>query len=113
MTTSSSDSFANLTPAEVQARTSVKAWRRNLAEGFKPTAADHLIYNLLRQKPAGNGFTPITNKVKLANGQTPNQALALAQRFMLGMTGEGGRQRAVSLFDLPEDFPFHVLRDKG
>lgn len=112
MTTSPSDSSVTLTPAEAQARTSVKAWRRHLAEGLKPTATDHLIYNLLRQKPAENGFTPITNKVKLANGQTSNQALTQAQGRMLGLKGEGA-VNALSLFSLPDDFQFRALHGKG
>lgn len=36
------------------------------------TAADLLIYNIIRGHEANRGFTPITNKIKLINGQAPN-----------------------------------------
>ncbi|PPD55293.1 MAG: hypothetical protein CTY12_01420 [Methylotenera sp.] len=36
------------------------------------TAADLLIYNVIRGHEANRGFTPITNKIKLINGQAPN-----------------------------------------
>lgn len=36
------------------------------------TAADLLIYNVIRGHAANRGFTPITNKIKLINGQAPN-----------------------------------------
>lgn len=31
----------------------------------------HILYNIIRNKPLQLGFTPITNKVKLANGANP------------------------------------------
>ena len=39
------------------------------------TADVHLAYAVLRGKDYRRSFTPIRNEVKLANGQTPNQAL--------------------------------------
>lgn len=35
------------------------------------TAADHVIYNILRSYPPKRGFNPITKPVKLENGQRP------------------------------------------
>lgn len=35
----------------------------------------HLIYNMIRDKPMENGFTPITKKTKLENGFEPDGAL--------------------------------------
>jgi GTP-binding protein EngB required for normal cell division len=43
------------------------------------SAADHMIYNILRSYPADRGFTPISNKTKLDNGQRPNQAFESAK----------------------------------
>lgn len=43
------------------------------------SAADHLIYNILRSYPADRGFTPISNSNKLNNGQRPNQAFESAK----------------------------------
>ena len=43
------------------------------------SAAEHMIYNILRSYPADRGFTPITNKNKLNNGQRPNQAFESAR----------------------------------
>lgn len=39
-----------------------------------PTAAQHLMYNILRGKFPKRGFTPATNKIKLANGHAPEYA---------------------------------------
>ena len=41
--------------------------------------AEHVIYNILRSYPANRGFTPITNPIKLNNGQTANQAFNAAK----------------------------------
>jgi hypothetical protein len=54
-----------------------------MKEAFKAqkshSAADHMIYNILRSYPANRGFTPISNKNKLDNGQQPNQAFEAAK----------------------------------
>lgn len=41
--------------------------------------AEHVIYNILRTWPADRGFTPVTNPIKLKNGQTANQAFNAAR----------------------------------
>lgn len=41
-------------------------------------ASDHVIYNILRGYPANRGFTPITNKNKLNNGQIADQGFKAA-----------------------------------
>lgn len=43
------------------------------------TAADLLIYNVIRGHAANRGFTPITNKTKLLNGQQPNYGFDCAR----------------------------------
>ena len=45
---------------------------RTLARNKSVTSADMLLYNIVRGKPADYGFTPITNKIKLSNGQQYN-----------------------------------------
>ena len=54
-----------------------------LKENFKKakchSPSEYLIYNILRSWPANRGFTPITNPIKLANGQQPNQAFDAAK----------------------------------
>ena len=37
------------------------------------TSAEHILYNIIRDLPLDRGFSPIVNKVKLANGQYPTQ----------------------------------------
>lgn len=44
------------------------AWGKYLKDGNSPSARQHLIYNVLRGTFPQKGFTPATNKVKLANG---------------------------------------------
>ena len=39
-----------------------------------PNAHCHMLYAILRGKDWRKGFTPITNTVKLTNGQQPDQA---------------------------------------
>lgn len=53
------------------------AWKMHV-KTQKPTAAQHLLFNLLRGKPPQHGFTPITNPVKLQNGQHAFQGLRCA-----------------------------------
>jgi hypothetical protein len=55
-----------------------KFWRAQIANGFKPTAYDMLSYATIRGKNYRKGFTPITNQVKLDNGQDPKGALKKA-----------------------------------
>lgn len=43
-------------------------------------AEHHIVYNILRDKPVGHGFTPITSEKKLANGMVPNQSFLYAKR---------------------------------
>lgn len=38
------------------------------------TAAEHILYNAVRNLPLKRGFSPIKNKVKLANGQYEMEA---------------------------------------
>lgn len=59
----------------------VESWSRfsNDPELRKTLSAEHyLAYAILRGKDWRKAFTPITNSVKLANGQTPTQALRAA-----------------------------------
>ena len=44
------------------------------------SAAEHVIYNILRGYPANRGFTPITNKNKLNNGQLADQGFDAAKQ---------------------------------
>lgn len=53
-------------------------FRKTWAKDKHHSSQDIIIYNLLRGKPANNGFTPITKTVKLANGCRPNQAYEAA-----------------------------------
>ena len=51
------------------------AWARN-----KTVTTDQiLLYNLLRGVDKYRGFTPVTNKVKLANGAAPYYSYTLAK----------------------------------
>jgi hypothetical protein len=50
-------------------------WARQIKEGYQPTTYDLLSYAILRGKDYRKGFTPITNQVKLDNGQEPLTAL--------------------------------------
>lgn len=43
------------------------------------TAADLLIYNVIRGHAANRGFTPVTNKTKLLNGYAPNYGFDCAR----------------------------------
>jgi len=54
----------------------IKAWR----ETKHHTASEHIIYNILRGYPSSRGFTPITNKIKLANGAQADLAEINAER---------------------------------
>ena len=49
-----------------------KAWALASQDNCQ-TATHHFLYNLLRGFPGDRGFTPVTNKNKLANGMAPNQ----------------------------------------
>jgi len=55
------------------------AWKKII----KPTAPTLIIYNLLRGFPANRGFTPITNKNKLANGYKAWSTFEIARMFIL------------------------------
>lgn len=46
-----------------------QAWRQLLETGYQPSTYDLLSYAILRGKDYRKGFTPITNEIKLANGQ--------------------------------------------
>jgi hypothetical protein len=54
-----------------------KAWAEK-AQRKDVNSADIILYNLLRGKPSTNGFTPVTNKVKLANGHSEEGAYPAA-----------------------------------
>ena len=43
------------------------------------SAVEHILYNMVRNLPLNRGFTPITNQVKLANGQYPEQRFDIAK----------------------------------
>ena len=47
-----------------------KQWRKFVATN-NPTSTQMLARNIVLGKPAKNGFTPITNATKLANGMDP------------------------------------------
>lgn len=43
------------------------------------TSTDMMLYNIVRGLPASRGFTPITNRNKLANGATADEGLQKAR----------------------------------
>lgn len=54
-----------------------KTWAEK-AQKKEISSSDIILYNLLRGKPSTNGFTPITNKIKLANGCSEDGAYPVA-----------------------------------
>lgn len=46
------------------------------------TSSEHILYNALRDLPLNRGFTPIKNKVKLANGQHENYGFLSAKAYL-------------------------------
>ncbi len=65
----------------------VSAWKmavNNSETRNKLTAAHFALYSHLRGKDWFAGFTPITNRNKIANGATPNYALCNALRALKG-----------------------------
>lgn len=55
----------------------VKFWSQKIQEGYKPSTVEFTAYAILRGKDYTKGFTPITNQVKLDNGQRADYALDL------------------------------------
>lgn len=49
------------------------------------TPQDHVIYNILRGKPANRGFSPLKDANKLNNGMTANGAFNRAQSVLLSL----------------------------
>lgn len=47
---------------------------KKLATAKQITSSDIVLYNILRQNPTNRGFTPITNRIKIVNGQHPRGA---------------------------------------
>lgn len=43
------------------------------------TAAEHILYNKVRNLPLDRGFTPTTNAIKLANGHAPDSGFKFAK----------------------------------
>lgn len=65
------------------------------------TAAHHILFNILCNKPIDNGFTPVTNRNKLTNGTYLNHGLYFAA-YHLGLrvgsaSGTDNRWTAVAL----------------
>lgn len=66
-----------------------KVWSHNgTKEEYKErvpgwiSAAHHMLYNILRNKPFDNGFTPVTKPSKLLNGHSPNYGLYMAANHL-------------------------------
>lgn len=51
---------------------------KELAHNKQITSKDIILYNTIRGVSLSRGFTDVTNKVKLANGQYPKQAFNIA-----------------------------------
>lgn len=67
-------------------RSFAAAWRAQ-AQLRKHTAGDHLLHALLLGKDPMRAFTPVTNAVKLNNGQAPFGGLQLALNTIQGYRG--------------------------
>ena len=60
-----------------------------------PTAAEHIIYNILRCKPLNRGFTPITNHNKIrSNCNDPHHAFGCALHDVYSATRVHGEYKA-------------------
>ncbi len=75
-----------------------QAWKalvRDLAARKSgPSARDLVVYSLLLGRPLAKAFTPVTNTVKLANGQRPYGSLMQTLGWM------DGRSNGMDLLDL-------------
>lgn len=84
------------------------------------SAAHHVVYNLLREKDAGDGFTPITNRTKLDAGVFPERvlldALALIRSFEWQITSAKSvyneTTESKSLFGFMKPRPGKILISK-
>lgn len=56
-------------------------WAQN-CRNILISSSHMVLYNMLRRKPPSCGFTPITNKIKLANGARPNDGFVEAMRII-------------------------------
>jgi len=52
---------------------------RTLASKRDIQPADHIAFNIVRDLPLDRGFTPLTNTIKLANGQSSNSGFVAAK----------------------------------
>lgn len=73
--------FGELKMNKEQFKTVLGTWKLTTTH----TAAEHIVYNVLRDKAASFGFTPITNKNKIVSSSNDewdgfNQALNEVQR---------------------------------
>ena len=78
--------MTSLNPQAVRTADTVRsiraAWRALAATGAA-SAADHLLFTLLRGKDPLRAFAPTTNAAKLANGHAPRAGLLLASNAIL------------------------------
>lgn len=68
------------------------------------SSSEHILYNALRNLPLTRGFTPITNKVKLANGQHENYGFLSAKvNLKYNLKNPQTLEKILKSFSLPKE----------
>lgn len=77
-------------------RSFAAAWRAQ-AQLREQTSGDHLLHALLLGKDPLSAFSPVTNAIKLSNGQAPQAGLQQALNAIQGYQGSKLRETAARL----------------